>query len=319
MVFRSMVLGMAVASGSGNQGAAPPVDPIAQVRELLGKLDGVELIHAVKRPDGSLQVRIRRKQGSAVPLIWRDGMQRASYTYWGSDLSFTLSQTERGIKLDGLQNVVTPVSGPFRTRNSYVKSVALEVDGHGVPYYRSTNVFWGRLGRDHWRENILTEWNLPTDDLLKQLRQNPGAMTELKDMLAKVQAFGQVKIIRTADGKLDVRIANNPVNQIAVKRQVGLQMVESIEVGKTLSFGVSDSGQTIKFENIKDVKINSVVFGQKITVDLKSLVLSREKDGSVFAKAAVTNPRAEGKTMIVPVSLKDLPFDLGKITQPTAR
>ncbi len=300
----------AVVVGNGDQGRAPPVNQLAKVRELIGRLDGVNSIRTTKLPNGALRVRLCREKGTAVPLVWRDGLQQADHTYWGSDLSFVLSQTRGSIRLDGLNNVVTPVSGPFRTRQTQITSLSLHVDDNGRPYYISTNCFRGPLGRLRCRENVLTECNLPTDSLLKELKQ-PGALAKLQEQLKAVQGLDEINIVRKGAGVIEVSLKGVKLGKVALNQKTALYTVEAAEVADEVSFRVTDDGKEIKVDNIKGVTIHVEALFQKIKVDLKSVVLSTGDDGKLAASAEVSSPTDAGKTLVVPVSLKDLPLDLG--------
>jgi hypothetical protein len=297
------MLGVAVAVGGGEGKDTGTDNQIEQVRQVIKKLDGVEAINLSKEKSGAFRVKIRREKGTEVPLNWRDGNQRATHTDWGKELSFVLTLTDNAIRLDCLQNVTTPVSGPFKTRTTYLKSLALEVDRRGTPHYRTKTMYHGLLGRERWREGILTEQNCPGDELLKEMKEE-GAFQKLKDKLKSLQLLEKVSIERVADGQYDVTLTATAAKKIDVDKP----MVKSIELGKEVSFRLTDDGKEIKLENIKNVKVNAEVLKQAVTVELKSFVLFEEKDGSLAAKAEVTSPLTPGKTMTVPVDLKDLPF-----------
>lgn len=296
-----LMMGVAVAVGGGEGKDGGSDNQISQIRQFVKLLDGVESVSASKEKSGAFRVKICREKGTRVPLNWRDGAQRADHTYWGKELSFVLSQTDNSIRLDCLQNVTTPVSGPLKTRTTYLKSLALEVDRRGTPHYRTKTLYYGLLGCERWREGVLTEQNCPGDALLKEMKEE-GAFRKLKDKLKTLQLLEKLTVERVADGQYDVTLTGSKAKKIDVDKP----LVKSIELGKEVSFRLTDDGKEVKLEQIKNVKVNAEVLKQAVTVELKSFVLSEEKDGSISARAEVTSPLDPKKTMTVPVDLKDL-------------
>jgi hypothetical protein len=261
-------------------------NPGMELSTMLNKMDNLNGATVSKRADGKYQVDMYFDQATQMPAINANirGF-RPGPTNVGQHVSFALSHTENGVKLDEIQGLSGSVTGPRgRVRPSWNNGMEIGRDRNGTPYVDVDSTVRGPF-RYRSSSNRFGEQNFPADSPMRQIMHNPDVLSKATNALRMFQSNNDMQhgsLRRTGADQMDVSSSSLSTRDIPVNQKLAAvgMTVNSIHLERNLSGTISNGRDSATIGNIKgmSVKVQSPLGGE-MTVTPKSTTITNNEKG----------------------------------------
>lgn len=283
-------------------------DAIANLSAALKNMD--HLVSAtIKNENGKHKVTMHFDQGMTMPAINANirGF-RPGPTHVAQDISFTLSHTPEGFKLDDMQGFSGSVTRR-RTRESFTNSMTIGRDQNGTPYVDVDSSVKAIFGfRDS--SNRFGEQNFPEGSPMRQLMKHPDVLHEIAGalrMFQKTDDLKQITLTKNAKGGFDVNLDGTEDKHIPINQEIKQAgaTVESIDLSKALSATLSHDKDGVRLTNMQGMSINLKGLLGDMKVTPKAVGLQKNAEGVPVVHIEIEAPGGKPGEIIpfdVPVS-----------------
>jgi hypothetical protein len=279
-------------------------NPALELSSALSKMDGLRGASVTRLGNGFHQVNMHFDHASQMPAINANirGF-RPGPTNVGQDVSFTLSHTQNGVRIDHMQGFSGSVTGPRgRVRPSWSDGMTIGRDQGGTPYVDVDSTVQGPF-RMRSSSNRFGEGNFPAGSPMRQLMQHPDVLSDAAGALRLFQNKDdvlQASLRKSADGRFDVAAQSRSVKDIPINQKLEKAgvTINSIHLDSALSGSLSHDSSGAKFGNVKGmtVKMNSLL--GETTVTPKSFALQNNADGVPVVRLEV-----DLKGTVIPIDI----------------
>lgn len=283
-------------------------DAIAELSSALKNMDHLVSATITRLPNGKHQVNMHFDQGITMPAINANVRGfRPGPTHVAPDISFTLSHTPEGFKLDDMEGFSGSVTRR-RTRQSYTNSMTIGRDQNGTPYVDVDSSVKAIFGfRDS--SNRFGEGNFPEGSPMRQLMKHPDVLHEIAGalrMFQKTDDLKQITLKKNAQGAFDVTLNGTEDKHIPINQELKAvgATVDSIDLAKTLSTTLSHDKDGVRLINMQGMSINIKGLLGDMKVTPKTVGLQKNADGVPVVHIEIESPGKPGEIIPfdVPVS-----------------
>jgi hypothetical protein len=277
-------------------------NPVGELSAALRNMDNLNHATLTRRTDGKHQVQLNFAHPTIAPPINASirGF-RPGATHVGQDVSFVLSHTQNGIRLEGMNGFSGSVTGPRgRVRPSWTNGMHIGKDERGVPFVDIDSTVQGPF-RMRGSSNRFTEQNFPQESPIRQLMHNPDMLHEMAGALRlfqKTDDVNRVTLRKSAQGQYEVAVQGAEPKHIGVNQKLekfGVT-VDSIDLGSTLSATIANERTGVGLGNMKGMTVNvDAPLVGKTTVTPKKVALMLDDKGQ-----SVVHVEIELKGQVLP-------------------
>jgi hypothetical protein len=235
-------------------------------------------------------------QGMTMPAINANirGF-RPGPTHVAQDISFTLSHTPEGFKLDDMQGFSGSVTRR-RTRESFTNSMTIG---------RVKAIFGFRDS-----SNRFGEQNFPEGSPMRQLMKHPDVLHEIAGalrMFQKTDDLKKITLTKNAKGGFDVNLDGTEDKHIPINQEIKQAgaTVESIDLSKALSATLSHDKDGVRLTNMQGMSINLKGLLGEMKVTPKAVGLQKNAEGVPVVHIEIEAPGGKPGEILpfdVPVS-----------------
>lgn len=279
-------------------------NPAAGLAGALGKMDNLQSAQVVRLADGRHQVSMRFDHGTQMPAINANVRGfRPGPTNVAQDVSFTLSHTQGGVRLDNMHGFTGSVTGPLgRVRPTWNNGMHIGKDQCGRPFVDVDSTVQGPF-RMRRTVNRFGEQNFDAGSPMRQLMHNPDVLGEASNALRLFQSKDDVQratLSKSADGKINVSAESKAAKDIELNQKVEKlgATVKSVHLDSVVSGSLSHDKDSVKFGDVKGMTVKMQTLLGEMSVTPKSFALQNDAKGAPIVRLEV-----EVKGTVVPIEI----------------
>jgi len=268
-------------------------DPIGELNKALTAMDKLQEASITRRDDGKHKIDMHFDQSTTAPPIkakirgFRPGATKID-----EDISFTLSHSPNGVKIEDMEGFSGSVRGPLgKSRPTWTNGMHITRDEKGRPCVDIDSTMQGPF-RKRESSNRFYEHNFPENSPIRTLMQRPDALSELAGALRMFQSTDDVtkaSIRRSGNGSFEVMTEAKNAKHIELNQKLpdSPLTVKSIDLDKTLSGTISHDTKGARLSDLKGMTVQLKTPLGEMAVTPRKVGLETNKDGEPVVRIEV--------------------------------
>lgn len=298
-----------IAEGDKRPSPLVALDKLKEIPELTKLIDtlkekNIESASFEQTKDGKMAVVIKYDKARHVELNEKIGFGTVKSVDIDKEVTYTLSRTDKGLKIDDLKGISAQVNILGKDINQQLPSATIERDQDGKPVENQFSKISAKLGLDDAElckfSDMLSDQHL-TD--FKARRTGAGRLSLHLETEAGTKT--DVDLRKVSDNVTNVRLKRNDADHIPLNRKEGPVTVHGLDLGKSISFDLVSKGKDITFANLSGVTLNVSILRER-DLQVRSVTVHHDKQGNPdTAIAEISRPVLKNRSKTVTVPLKE--------------